>query len=455
MAADAADREEVGLALHLYRTGLSKAPRNAKGRLGLARLYLALDQVEQAKDTLLDGQSMLLAPGDHQEAVLQFLLAHGFDAELQTACDLLLSRPVPVGARRLAAQYAATLAFHRGNVMRAEALLAAHRLDQALPGKILLARMELDRGRPELARLRLDLLSSDESVPDEIFGLLDEAHRRLGAHPARVRNACRRIANDPLSPAPRIALLRLHAEADDKAAGDRETAEFIRHFGSDRGALLRLAEFAASTGRADLARQLAALFRRNQWPAATVDLLAAEALIESGRHLEALEAIDASEDGNAASPVALAPARDSLRVIALFALKRTDEARLQLEQLLARPGLRADSLHRTATRLVPLGEHAPAHRLLARAVALDPRHQPALTELVRLELALGRHDTLPALVRRLLSMRRPSRELLDAVARAWGSDRFLFHPEQAGLLRGIRRAQEDSVRPAPAPPQGS
>ena len=451
----AAKRGDVGLALHLYRAGMSRTPDNYHGRLGIARIYASQGQVELAKEILVPENNRMPEQLDYLEVTLPLLLRHGFDGDLESACDGLLARPLPSESLRFVALHAAALALQRGDLAAAEAFLGKYRLEEKLEGQLLRVQLEFERGLPEVAILRLKSLTEADSVPDAIFALMDDLLRRMGADAARELNASRRISNDPLSFMPRIALLKLLAEKGDRTALDRESDRFLRQFRSDQHALLAFAEFGATTGRVAAVRESATLLCQQPLYATTAELLAAEALIVSGRHEEALNALD-HQVKNAASSLEIGLiAREGLRLIALFALNRMDEAGLQMEQLMNRPGLRADSLHRIAVRLDALGQRQAAHKLLSRAVELDPRHQSALGELVRLDLTLRHYDTLFIRVPRLLASRRPDRGLLEDLANTLGSDRFLLRPEQVGLLRAIRSKLEEPLRPCPAPPQAS
>jgi hypothetical protein len=84
---------------------------------------------------------------------------------------------------------------------------------------------------------------------------------------------------------------------------------------------------------------------------------------------------------------------------------------------------------------------------LVRAVELDPLDQAALTRLIELELATQRFGDIHLHVRRLLSMRRPSPDLLVALRHALSGDRFLFSPDAAATLAALAA----TVPPGPAP----
>lgn len=425
-------------ALHLYRSGIARSPENTAGRLGLAQLYMLYRRPELAKPVLLGGIERLARDREYLQRVLQFLLDFQFDADLHTVTENLLRRSLPPADAQLVALYAATVAFQRGNYDRCESLLHSPRLDGTPEGGLLLARADFERDFPDLALLRLNDLVQRDAALDAAYVLLGQVRRKLGQTRELELNATLRLANNPLSPSPRIDFLYLHHERGQSAPLEREVTAFLTHFSQDQTGLLALGDFAANTGRPDLARRIEQLFRERRWPAEAPTLLTAEACLVAGRHAEGLLALQTAARLDPEASKRLGAVFDSLQAVALFGLNRPDEARLHLEHLLGQPNLRAENLHVVATRLVALGHAAHARTLLERAVTLDPLNQSALTDLVRLKAEQRHFATLPAHARQLLAMRKPSREVLALAARAWGSDFNLLHPEQAALLAELR-----------------
>lgn len=438
LAAAAARQGERDRAVHLYRSGLSRSPLNTAGRLGLAQLYLEHGRPDLAKSLLIDRLPELAANPAYLERALQFLLEFQFDTELAAICDRLLRAPLDPGPRQVVALQAATLAFHRGSYERAETLLFAHGLDSTAAAGLLLARIDCERGNPELALLRLTDLLRRDAAPDAAYVLLGQVQRQLGRTDELERLATLRLAQDPLSPAPRIDLLHLQHERGDAGGLEREIASFLTRFGHQPPALLALGDFAAHRGRPELAQRLVQLFRERGWPTDAPTLLAAEASLAAGRHADGLRLLQAARRADPEFGRRHAAVLAGLQAVALFGLNQPDDARLHLEHLLAQPNLRAENLQLVAARLSALGHETPARTLLTRAVALDPLHQSALTDLVRLEARQKRFATLPAHVRRLLAMRKPSREVLALAASAWDGELEPLQPEHAALLGELR-----------------
>ncbi len=430
-------RGEIDVAIRLYRVGLAKDSHNANARIALAKLYVGLRRADLARDLLAGGLPALAETPHYLQLSLTFLLDFQFDSELQQVCQELLSHPSAT-VRRQAALHAAAVAFHRGNFDGAESILVGHQLTDSPDGALLLARADLERGFPELALARLSPVLHDDSAQTAALALAARIQEQTGRAPDLARTSALRLADDPLSPTPRIATLhQLHAQnRTDELV--REIDDYLRLFRHDQGALLALGDFAANSGRPDLARRVQQLFAERQWSPDAPALLYAEACIASGRYADGMAELDRYLRDNPAWATRYGPAFDGLRTVALLGLGRNDDAQLQLEHLLAQPNLRAENLSAVATRLLAFGRSTAARNVLDRAVGLDPHNQAALASLVRLEAELGLLDTLPAHLRQLLAMRRPSREVLTFVYHRLGSDLNLLHPQQQSLLAELR-----------------
>jgi hypothetical protein len=449
-AAEAALRaNDPDTALHLYRTGLAKAPANTAGRIGLAKLYVAFRRPELARDLLRGGLPALAENPEYLQLALGFLLEFQFDSELRACAEPLLIHPSPK-VRRQAALHIAAVAFHRGDFDGAESLLAAHQLNDTPEGALLLARADFERGFPDLALTRLQPALNGGPSQTAALALAAQIHERRGRTADLARNTALRFADDPLAPAPRLALLRqLH---DQHRAADlaRETDAFLNLFAHDEHALLALADFAANTGQPELARRVQQSFAQHRWNPDAPALLYAEACIAAGRYADGMVELDRYLQSSPQAGTRYGPAFDGLRTVALFGLNRDDDARLQLEHLLAQPNLRAENLSAVATRLLAFGRGDSARLALTRAVTLDPRNQPALATLVRLEAEQGKLDALPAHLRQFLALRRPSRDALAFVYQRLGSDLNLLEPEQLSLLAELRQRIGRDLDVAPA-----
>jgi len=442
------DRDPV-TAPRLFRSGLAKSPGNLTGRIDLARLYVGARRPDLARDLLLKDLPRFASDADYLRTALSFLIEFQFDSELQSVAGELMRHPSP-RVREQGALHAATVALHRGNYDAAENILRTHRLDQSPEGTLLLARADFERGFADLALTRIAPLLADSPSRGPALELVAQILTQQGRTADLSRTATLSLTHDPLSPTPRLQILRqLHSahRADELA---RETDRFMELFASDPDALLALGDFAANTSNPALARRIQQTFARQKWSPDAPALLYAEACIAAGRHAEGIVELDRYLQENPSAGLRYGPAFDGLRTVALFGLNRDDDARLQLEHLLAQPNLRAENLSAVANRLLALGRPEAARLALTRAVNLDPLNQSALGILVRLEAEQGQLDALPAHLRRFLAMRRPSHDILAFVYRRLGSDLNLLHPAQPALLAQLRQHVGREITQAPA-----
>ena len=430
---------EVHAALHQLRAGVARAPAHAKGRLPPASLYLSGRRPDLARDLMLDGLPHRPDDPAYLRSTLSLLLEIQEDARLLEVADRLLASPTHAPLHPIIATYAATASYYRGNYDRAEDLIARHRLRDTPDGATLLARIEWERGYPELAVLRLGDLLTRLPGHDGARTLLAGYYRELGRSGELESTLVERLAGDPLAPAPRIDHLHLLHQRGDRTRLDRDTEAYLTQFRHDSPALLLLADFAAHTGRPALARRVQQIFMDRRENNGAPALLVAEAHLVAGEYQAALGLIDGYSRDYPEWTWQFASVLKGLQAVALVGLGKMDEARLCLDHLLAQKNLRADNLVALANRLAGLGARDLARAALGRAVEADPRNQAALTHLLRLELDTGNLAALPARLELYLRTRKPSREILSRTYAALGSDRNLFLPRQPELLASLRQ----------------
>jgi len=436
-AREALEKSEIIQAQRLYKVGVARAPGNAQGRIGLAQIYVAFRRPDLAQDTLLDGLKYLPDDIPYLSDTLKFMFDFKFDSDLDEVCRRqLLSAHADV--RQLAATYAASLALQRGDFDGAEALIVAQNLERHPEASLILARADLERGYPELAQARLDMMIDSGVSAKAALSLLAEVQQRTGRTSESGLNFALRLADDPLSHQPRIARLQ-HLAAQHDSALNSQIDNYLNLFPNDQPALLALGDFAANNGLPAIARRIQAIFIQHNWPPDAPSLLFAEACIRAGSYAEGMAELDRYLQENPSWATRYGPAIDALRTVALYGLNRNDDARLQLEHLLGQPNLRADNLLIVSERLLALGRADAARLALSRIADFDPKNQAALAALVRLEAEQGYLDTLPAHLVKFLAVRRPSQEVLSIAYRRIGSDLNLFQPDQQRLLGELRQ----------------
>jgi hypothetical protein len=435
------DRGEANAALIRLRAGVAKNPANKKGRGMLAQLFLANRRPDLAREVLLDGVRHLSGDPDYLQTTFTFLLEFQDDSKIQELAGQLLARPnAELRCTRIAATFAAYAAYFRGNYDRAEDLINQHRLRESADGSVLLARIEWERGYPELALLMLKDDIAGHPEHDAARAQLVAYFRSLGRTNEWESTVVERLVSDPLAAAPRIENLYLHEHRRDQPRLDRDAALYLEQFKHDPGALLLLADFAANTGRPALARRVQGLFDELKENSGAAALLVAESMVVAREYQPALDLIAEYTRHYPEWTDQFAAVFNGLQAVALCGLARTDEARLSLDHLLTGKNLRAENLLAVSNRLSVLGAKELARSTLKRAAEADPLNQAVLSNLIRLELECGALTDLPDHLHRFMRTRKPSRELLSVAYSTLGSDLHLYLPRQAELLGSLHVA---------------
>jgi hypothetical protein len=420
------------------RVGLEKDPAHAEGRVLLAQFYTRLRRFDLAEETLLAGLPHRRGDDAYLQTVFQLLLQLQNDARVIALAAEIRAEPAGSTERkRLAALYAATAHAYRGRYDRAEELLSAHALSHTREGRLLEARLDWERDYPALALLKLEQLRKELPADDEIAARLAGYLRESGrTEEARRLNLLRQIAR-PAAPSPRLELRHLLIDAGEDAGAQREADEFFRDFARDDVALTLLAEQAANTGDAALARRVYDHCRGTGLAWEAPALLTVEAAVVAGRHQDALDLARERLRENPEWARRYYALFNGLQAIALHGLGDRDAARLFLKNFLGQANLRSEQLVATAGRLAGVGAPDDARELLARAAEDDPLNQAALTKLIELDLQAGRVAGLPAAAQKLLTMRKPSPELLASIRRELGRDRWLFLEGRTAALAAL------------------
>ena len=437
-------------AIHHLRVGVAAAPTNRDGRITLAKFFSFHGRFELARRTLLDGIPHSKDDPEFIRALFAFLLRYQEDEHIcRLATELLPAAPTLDSRNQLIALAAATAHFHRGNYDEAESLLRNYALAETKDGRLLAVRIEWDRGHHELALLRLESYLRLFPTEEDFYNQLALFNRELGRFAAVEKYAILRQIANPRSTTARIDLLLAYKLNHDSAQYQREVDAIFRDFPDDSSVLEALANFGTEQGDIPLVRRVHQHLQTRNLPTAAVGLMIAEASLVARDHRAALDYL--YELGRA-RPEWFQKSLgfiNGLQAVACYGLDQREDADLYLQHFLAQPEVRADQLAAIAAHLVATGAKQPARRVLAQAVASDPRNQNALTRLVALDLESAPAPELTANLRRLLTMRRPSPGVLNLARARLASDRFLFVAGREELLAAIDAALARSpVRPA-------
>lgn len=424
-------------ALRLLRLGVVRSPANLEGRRVLAEFYeVALKRADIAAELMLKGLDLGgIDDIDYLKQTLRVLLRHQMDEKIQQLADKYLpNEPDLTDNNRTLAFGAANANYLRGNFDQADDYLISYNLIQSIEGLMLSSQISWDRGNQIAAITKMEHSLSRFPNSEPLLMQLSRYHREMGDIDKARRYAILRNVKDPLSPAPRLELLYIYNKANDVERELRETQRMLKQFRDDESALQSLANFAADTGKIDLARRTYEEALENEFAIDTFALL----LIES--HLVSKDyegALSFSEELLKENPNWLKnrwAIFNSLRAVASYGTNRPDLGEIYLQHFIDEKNNPPQTYLAVARRFIDTDRSQQARKILTAAYRRSPTNQKILSELIRIELELGHTENLNRLLNRLLLMRRPQMDLLVEAYEKLGSDRFIFTPDRESLL---------------------
>lgn len=425
-------------ALFLLRVGVAKSPENLEGRRRLAELLGRFGNAQAGLTVLEAGLSATSADPAYVRTYVTLLLNAQHDTRVRELADAALARPgLSTEMARLYAIAGATACFLRGDYDAAETYLNRPDTRTTPDGHVLRARIDWERGEQDRSVARLQGLlrnlprEKDEQAYLTLFACLIDLGRRAEAGDAALLHS----VAFPRSLTARLNLLRVLRDRPDRSRYDRELERVFRDFATDPALGDQLATIAINTADVGLAERVAAIAsQQNQAP-------------EFGQLIVLLTRLAAREYDAVIAGVPVLPGtspalegwRAGLLAVAHFGRGENDLGELHLTRLLSSSPAQTDWLG-FGTRLQDVRAHRAARQVLARAVEVDPLNQGALTQLIQLELETGVLEETPQHLALLLAMRRPAPAVLQRAYDQLGSDRLLFTPGRAALLRNLQLA---------------
>lgn len=430
---------EVLEGLQLVRIGHIKSPTNREGRLAMADFHSARGRSDQAGQVLREGLQYIEEDDfDYLRTTLRVLLHNEEDQDvLSVASDLLGDEVVITPANQIIALAAGNACFFRGNYDDAESFLVDYELSNHPEGRILLARIDWERGRQQAALDRLERLAESMTEQEEVYVYLSQYYRELGQHNKAQGYAVMRQIMNPHTAAPRIALLYSFHANDEIEKAKSEARKVLNDFSHDEEALLGLGEFAAQLGDVDLSLRTFQAADRNGFSLDLLAILLSEAHLKAGNYQEAIWFLESHSTQNRTFAERYKALLNGIYIVAYLGLGDDEWGENYLKQLLAATNLRAETFLITSRRLLELGRNKVARQLVEHAHRVDPRNQAALIELVQLDLEHGWTGNFARNMEKLLATRKPPRALLEQSITRLGMDEFLFMPERGKLLEAI------------------
>lgn len=432
------------------RMGLPYAPENEEARLTLARIYLMAGRPDLAGPVLVEGLDQHSNQADYLRSVISFLFGQQADAAVVEMADKLLAESkLDPQTRRMVAVARMYAHFNRDQFDKAEASMVSEKLEQSVEAAFIRARIAWETGTRQTALVMLRELHARAPKDAEIYRTLIVYLREQGRIDEARRVALSRQWDQPDSPEAYVDFIALCGmDGSIERQGEAE-AEFLGKFAHNPPALLQLASWAAKEGRPALAWQVEDLCRNEKDHAAPAALLGLEAELRAANYADALARIEKFQSTTARSwNESQRSALLALEGVARQGAGQASEAQSSFNQLVTAPRVAPATLVSAGGMVAKLGADAEAAKLLQRALDLDPLNQPALVELLRLELKNHALDRALSLVKRLPDMRKPPNELMSSIIKNLESDRYLFLADRRSAIDGLQ-ARLDAVRYTP------
>ena len=427
------------------RMGLAERPEDQKARLLISRIYLMAGRPDMAQTTLLEGLPYHADHGDYLRTVISFLFGQQADQTVIEMANKLLEQPSFTGPNRRMIAIARIYAyFNRDQYQQAQAAAESEGLTQYPESQFIHARTLWETGTPESALVLLRDLHKRTPKDADIYRTLI-----VYLSEAKYLDEARRVAlarqlympDDPDAYIDSISIYSAEGETDRQNSAE---AEFLKHFGANPSALLKLSGFAAKKGRTELAWKIVELCPSKSSELRSAILLALDADLAARSFQEAREHLKKTSGLNLAWSVPQRISLVGLEAVAYFGLDMKTESQEDLRQVLASPAMPPAGLTALAAHFNTLGAQTEALDLLRRAVELDPLCQPALVELLQLELKSRNLDNSLDLAQRLPSLRKPPSSLMLGIIQNLESDRYLFVEARTQVIKSLQ-AKLDAV----------
>ena len=425
--------------IRLLRLGLARSPGNLDGVVALAQIYeFGLNRKDIAVEMYLEGFKY---GGIHNEefcvAALKALINNKMDGEVLEIANEYLPEEYKIGDNenfQTLAFAAATSSFYRGKLDETEDYLNTFLLNQSIDGLILSSKVSWDRGNKFSAIKKLESALYKFPNSDQIYSQISYYYREMDDFDASRRYAQLRNLKSPSDTDPLIELIYLYDKYDKNDKVVEYSKQIVKNFKDNEMAIYKLANFAASTGKVNIAQFCYELALEKSYKLENFALTLVEAHISIN---DFQGAVDFSEELLLENPKWLKDKWSifsSLRALASYGLNRPDLGEIYLEEFLNEPNNNSDTLVAVAKRFTDNKMYQQAKRILDSAYSEDENNQRVLYSLLKVNLKLGMTQELGSQIKKLLKTRRPDKQLLKNAYNRLGSDVFLFTDNRSSIL---------------------
>ena len=426
-------------AIRLLRLGLARSPGNLDGLIALAQIYqFGLNRKDIAIEMYLDGFDYGgINNKDFCIVALKALLNNKMDAEIIAIANKFLPNEFKEGDNpnlQTLAYAAATTSFLRGKFDQTEDYINTFLLNESVDGIILSSKVSWDRGNKFSAIKKLESALYKYPGSDEIYSQISFYYREMDNFDSARRYAQLRTIKSPSDPDPIIELIYLYDKykIEDKVVD--YSKQIIKNFSDDEVAIYQLANFAANTGKINIAQYCYELALEKNYALENFALSLVEAHISIKDYTGA---INFSEELLLENPSWLKSQWSifsSLRALASYGINRPDLGEIYLEEFLSEPNVNTGQLVAVAKRFKNNQMYQQAQKILNFAYSNDKNNQRVLNSLIEVNLKLGITQNLGNQIKKLLQTRRPDKELLKDAYNRLGSDIFIFTQNRSSIL---------------------
>ena len=403
--------------IRLLRLGLVRSPGNLEGRVTLAQIYeFGLKRKDIAIEMYLEGfEYDGINNKEFCFAALKSLLSHKMDNEIITIANSYLPKEFKVGDK-------------------SEDYINTFLLNESIDGIILSAKISWDRGNQFSAIKKLESALYKFPSSDQLYSQLSYFYREIDDFDSARRYAQLRNIKSPSDPIPIIDLIYLYDKygIEDKVVD--YSKQIIKNFSDNEVAIYQLANFAASTGKINIAQFCYELALEKDYELENFALTLVESHISSEDYSGAINFCEELLLENPKWLKAQWSIFSSLRALASYGLFRPELGDIYLEEFLSEPNLNTESLVAVAKRFMDTQMYRQAQKILDLAYAKDENNQRVLNSLIKVNLELGMTQDLGDQIKKLLQTRRPDKELLKNAYNRLGSDLFIFTKNRTAIL---------------------
>ncbi len=426
-------------AIRLLRLGLARSPGNLKGLVSLAQIYeFGIKRKDIAIEMYLSGfEYNGINDKDFCVAALKSLLDNKMDAEIVSIAKQYLPKKFAAGDNtnfQILAYAAAATSFYRGNFDQSEDYINTFLLNESIDGIILSSKVSWDRGNKFSAIKKLESSLYKFPNSDLLFSQLSFFYREIDDFDSARRYTQLRNIKSPSDPNPVIELIYLYNKHNIEDKVTEYSKQIINNFSDNEIAIYQLANFAASSGKINIAQFCYELALEKNYGLENFALSLIEAHISKKDYQGA---VNFSEELLSENPKWLKKQWylfSSLRALACYGLNRPDLGEIYLGEFLSDPSITSFSYIAVAKRFTDNKMYPQAQKILNLAYNKDENNQRILKSLISVNLELGMTQDLGDQIKKLLQTRRPDKELLKDAYNRLGSDLFIFTKNRSAIL---------------------